>query len=162
MLRKKMSTRISLTESIVINTGPELIFDYISNVSNDPYWRPEVEKMEMQGETKLGAMIVEYIRIYRFFRIITPTQVLVLERPHTFVVETPPDYPAWVQCIRKVKALGPGTSEFSVKLSFSLDNIKQISPIVPPGGIVRLWYKPRMKRYMRNIKRILEGKGNKV
>jgi hypothetical protein len=152
-----VAATISLTETISINTLPESIFDYISNVNNDPLWRPEVEKMEIKGETKLGAVIIEYIRIYRFFRIITPTEVKVFDRPHTFVVETPTAHPSWVQCVRSVKSIDEKSSEFSVKLSFSLNNIKQISPIVPPGSIVRMWYKPRMKRYMRNIKKILES-----
>jgi hypothetical protein len=157
-----MGTNISLYETIEIHAGPESIFDYVSNVSNDPVWRPEVEKMVQNGEMKPGAIIVEHIRIYRFFRIITPTEVRVHDRPNTFVVETPSDYPTWVQCIRKVKAIDATRSEFSVKLSFSLDNIRQISPFVPPGGIVRLWYKPRMRRYMKNVKRILETLNTKT
>jgi hypothetical protein len=153
-----MAKSISLTETISINAAPEAVFDYVSDVSNDPRWRPEVEKMELKGERKLGAVIIEHITIYRFFRIVTPTEIRVLDRPHTFTVETPPSHPTWVQCVRTVAPAGGNASLFSVKLSFTLDNIRQISPFTPPAGLVRLWYQPRMRRYMKNIKAILENK----
>lgn len=152
-----MAKRISLLESIHINASCEKIFDYISDVGNDPHWRPEVARMEVKGERKIGTVIIEYITIYRFFHVITPTEIRVLERPGKFVVETPSTHPTWVQCIRSVKDVGNGSSEFSVQLSFTLDNLKQITPIVPHSLFVRMWYRPRMKKYMRKLKKILEN-----
>ncbi len=152
-----MLKNITLLQSIEIRASAEKVFDYISNLSNDPLWRPEVTKMDVQGELRSGTVIIEYITIYKFFHIVTPTVVKVLDRPNKFVVETPPGHPTWVECIRTVSNTAPGDSIFTVQLSFSLNNLKQIFPIIPPALFVNMWYKPRMRGYMNNLKKILES-----
>jgi hypothetical protein len=145
-----------MLQSIEIAAPPEKIFDYISDLRNDPKWRPEVTKMEMLGEKEVGVAVLEYITIYRFFHFLTPTYIKVLHRPFTFVAETPDTHPTWVQCIRSTQIVANGKTKFTVRLSFTLDNIKQISPIIPPGFVVKAWYTLRIKNYLKNLKQILE------
>jgi hypothetical protein len=151
-----MKKRISLLHAIEINTSAEKIFDFVSDLSNDVKWRPEVERMETKGERKIGTIVIEYIRIYKFFKIITPTEIKVLDRPHKFTVETPASHPTWVECIRSIEKVGNDTVRFTVRLSFSLDNLKQVFPFTPPSFAVRWWYAPRMKKYLKNLKNRLE------
>ena len=151
-----MPRSLTLIQTIEIQAPAEKIFDFISDVKNDPHWRPEVEKMDEQGENKPGTIVIEYIRVYKFFRIITPTVIKILDRPNTFIVETPDTHPSWVKCIRSTETLTNGNTKFNVQLSFTLNNLKQVFPIVPPSFIVEMWYRPRMKKYMRNLKRLLE------
>ena len=151
-----MQKRISLLHSITINAPAEKIFDFISDLSNDTKWRPEVEKMEVKGEHKIGTVIIEYIRIYKFFVIVTPTEIKLLDRPFKFIVETPASHPTWVECIRSIEKAEGSNSKFTVQLSFSLDNLRQIIPFTPPSFAVRWWYGPRMRKYLRNLKRLLE------
>lgn len=152
-----MKRSITLIHSIGISTSQERIFDYISDLKNDPTWRPEVESMTMEGETKVGIIATELITVYKFFHFVTPVQILQLDRPHTFVAETPSTHPTWVKVIRTLKQIDNNVVEFTVNLSFSLDNMKQITPIIPPKGIIRMWYAPRMKRYLKTLKRIMES-----
>ena len=152
-----MAKNISLLQSIEINASPEKIFDYISDLNNDPVWRPEVEKMDVKGETKIGTLVVEHITIYRYFRFVTPVMIKELDKPKRFVAETPPTNPTWVECIRTTEKLDNGKTKFTVRLSFSLDVMKQILPFIPPAIFVKMWYDPRMKKYLLNLKRILEA-----
>lgn len=147
-----------MRESIEIDASPEKIFDYISDLTNDPKWRPEVERMEVKGEKQIGTLVIEYITVYRFFRFVTPTEIKVLDRPARFVVETPKDHPTWVECIRSTEKTENGKSKFTVQLSFSLNNLKQVTPILPPSVLVRMWYVPRIRKYLKRLKRILESK----
>lgn len=112
--------------------------------------------MSLEGEAKVGTMATELITVYRFFHFVTPVQILELNKPISFVAETPHSHPTWVKVIRSLKPLQTGQIEFTVNLSFSLDNMKQITPIIPPIGIIRAWYKPRMKRYLKTLKRLME------
>jgi len=151
-----MKKNICLLHAIEINTSPEKIFDYISDLNNDPKWRPEVAKMEVHGEKTLGTQVTEYITVYRYFKFTTPTILKVLDRPTKFIAETPDSHPTWVECIRTIETLENGKSKFTVQLSFSLDNMLQILPFIPPAIFIQMWYARRMKRYLKNLKGILE------
>jgi len=153
-----LKKNICLLHSIEINTTPEKIFDYISDLNNDPKWRPEVAKMEVQGEKKLGTQVIEYITIFRYFKFVTPTLLKVLDRPTKFIAETPDSHPTWVECIRTIDKLDEQKVKFTIQLSFSLDNMLQILPVIPPAIFIRMWYAPRMKRYLKNLKAILEAR----
>jgi len=152
-----MFENIILLKSIEINASCEKVFDFISDVKNDTKWRPEVEKMDVKGEKCVGTEIIEYITIYRFFHIVTPTIIKVLDKPNKFVVETPESHPSWVECIRTVEKINAASCKFTVQLSFSLNNLKQVFPILLPKFIVVMWYTPKMMRYLKNLKRIIES-----
>lgn len=153
----KQKKSISITQSILINKAPERVFDYMSNLANDSHWRPEVERMDVKTNNEEGSEIVEYLRIYRFFTVVTPVIVKRSERPMRFIVETPISHSSWVHCIRSIDRINNNACHLTVQLSFSLDNIKQMLPFIPPAWTVRLWYAPRIKNYLKNLKRILES-----
>ena len=155
-----MKPSITLIESIQISADAEKIFHFISDLRNDPKWRPEVESMTVEGETKVGIVATELITVYKFFHFVTPVKVLEMESPKIFVAETPDTHPTWVKVVRSLKKLNNGAIEFTVNLSFSLDNMKQITPVIPPVGIIRAWYKPRMKRYLKTLKKLMETSAN--
>ena len=154
-----MRKTIVLRESITIAATAEKICSFISDLSNDVQWRPEVEKMEVSGAAGVGQEVIEYIRIYRFFRVVTPTVVKTYDFPHRFEVETPATHPTWVHCMRSMEPQENGYILFTVQLSFSLDNLKQILPFIPPAWAVRMWYRPRIRRYLRRLKTIMEQVG---
>ena len=153
----KQKKTIVLRHSICITSSPERIFDYISNLGNDAQWRPEVERMDVKTNNEEGSEIIEHLRIYRFFKVVTPVIVKLRERPTRFIVETPISHASWVHCIRSINVTQPNTCQLTVQLSFSLDNIKQMLPFIPPAWTVRFWYAPRIKNYLKNLKRILES-----
>ena len=153
-----MTKKVSMTERIVINSLPDILFNYILNGKNDPKWRTEVDKMEFEGEVGLGTIMVEYSSFFKFLHTVTPTEVKVLEAPTKLVLETPDNHPTWLRSIRTIKQLENGKCEFTYELAFSLDAMKQIMPFTPPGKLVSMWYKPRIRKYLKNLKRIIEQK----
>lgn len=151
-----MSKKVFMSASNEINASPEKIFDYISNGNNDPKWRTEVERMDVKGETKLGTLMIEYSSFFGFLHTVTPTEIKELVKPAKFVLETPATHPTWLRSIRTIEKLDGGKSKFTYELAFTLDSMKQISPFNPPGKLVTMWYSPRIRKYLRNLKRIIE------
>lgn len=151
-----MSKKVHMAESIIINTSAEKVFDYIADGNNDPKWRTEVDRMDVQGETNVGTILVEYSSFYKFLHTVTPTEIKVLERPTKYMAETPTNHPTWLQSVRTIKVISTNQCEITYELSFSLDSMKQIMPFAPPVGLVTWWYRPRMKKYLKNLKDILE------
>jgi hypothetical protein len=152
-----LPAKIFLKQSIEIKASAEKIYDYIADLNNDHIWRPEVEKMEVLEEGKLGTLAIEYITVYAFFHMTTPVQIMKMNRPFEYEIETRPEHPYWVHCIRSIKKLDEEHSSITVELSFTLDNLKQAFPILPPKQFVFWWYNPRMKKYLKNLKRMMEN-----
>jgi hypothetical protein len=151
-----MSKRITLEASIEMLVSPERVYAYVSDLRNDHAWRAEVERMDVSGGSAVGCVVTEYIRIYRFFQIVTPVEIIAMDYPSAFEIETQASHPTWVHCIRRIDVCANGQTKLSVRLSFSLDNLKQILPFEPPAVFVRMWYKPKMKRYLKRLKSLLE------
>ncbi len=136
--------------------SPEKLFDYISDLNNDHIWRPEVEKMELLEEGKPGTIAIEYITVYKFFHLTTPVQIIKMNRPCEYEIESVNTHPYWVHCKRRIDVVDADQSKITVELSFTLDNLKQVFPILPPRKVVYHWYNPRMRRYLKNFKKVME------
>lgn len=153
-----MGKKVSMEASTIIKSSPEKLFNYISDGNMDPNWRTEVDRMEVKGKTEEGTILVEYSSFFKFLHTVTPTQIKTLERPTKLVLETPDNHPTWLRSIRTIEPLENGNCKFTYELAFSLDSMKQIMPFTPPAKLVRMWYKPRIRKYLKNLKRIIETK----
>lgn len=151
-----MSKTVQMAESIEIMASAETIFDYLLDGNNDPKWRIEVDRMDVRGPLRLGTVMLEYSTFYKFLHTVTPTELKVIERPSMIVLETPANHPTWLKSVREIKPTHNGACDVAYELSFSLDSMKQIMPFVPPVSMVDKWYRPRMRKYLRNLKGILE------
>src|SRR5712691_12466272 len=120
--------RISIEKSVVINATAEQVFAFISNGSNDPRWRTEVDRMDVQGPTEPGTQMVEYSTFFRWFHTVTPTVIETLQSPTRFVLQTPDTHPDWLRSTRTVEPVDSQTSRFVYRLEFDLSTMKQISP----------------------------------
>lgn len=147
---------VNLNHHIHIKSPAARVFDYIADLNNDHLWRPEVERMEVLDEGKPGTVVIEYITVYKLFHITTPVKIIKMDFPHLFEIETMNNHPYWVHCKRTITPINESESKITVELSFTLDNLKQVFPLLPPKWVVYQWYNPRMKRYLKNLKRILE------
>ncbi|MFJ9428580.1 SRPBCC family protein [Streptomyces sp. NPDC101490] len=151
-----MAGRVEMRDSIVIEAPDTAVFDFISDGTKDPQWRTEVDRMDIRGERALGTVMTEYSSFYRFLHTVTPTEIKRLEPPTRFVLETPESNPTWLRSIRTVEPVGDGRTRFTYELAFDLEAMKQISPVLPPGSLVAAWYRRRIRRYLRNAKRLIE------
>lgn len=150
-----MDNRITMRDSIEIWKRPQDVFVFVSDGSNDPKWRTEVDRMDVSGPVKLGTEWIEYSTFFKWFHTVTPVSVKELDPPKRVVVETPDEHPAWLRSVREVQAIDQ-RSRFAYELAFDLVTFKQITPVLPPGWLVAKWYIRRIRRYLQNAKRILE------
>lgn len=147
---------VKMSSSVEIAVPAQRLFEYISDGNNDPKWRTEVDRMEVQGEIEEGTVMIEYSSFYRFLHTVTPTEIKTLDAPHKLVLETPDSHPTWLRSIRTIEELEHDQVRFTYELAFSLDSMKQILPFTPPAKLVSMWYSPRIKKYLRNLKKIVE------
>jgi hypothetical protein len=145
-----------MRDSVEIWKRPQDVFVFVSNGSNDPKWRTEVDRMDVSGPVRLGTEWIEYSTFFKLFHTVTPVSVRELDPPKRVVVETPDQHPAWLRSVREVQAIGDQRSRFAYELAFDLATFKQITPVLPPGWLVAKWYIRRIRRYLGNAKRILE------
>jgi hypothetical protein len=150
--------RVEMRDSIVINTPAAKAFDFLSDGNNDPLWRTEVDRMDVQGERQLGTLMIEYSSFFRFGHTVTPTQIKELESPTRFVLETPDTNPIRLRSIRTVERISDTRARFTYELGFDLEAMKQVTPVIPPRSLVAAWYSRRIRRYLRNAKRAIEAR----
>ena len=154
---KFMSTRVTMRETIEVRRPALEVFGFVSDGTNDPQWRTEVDRMEVSGPVALGTKWTEYSTFFKLFHTVTPVVIKELDRPKRVMVETPDQHPAWLRSIREVESLDGQRSRVTYELAFDLALMKQMSPVLPPATLVSSWYARRIRRYLRNAKRILEG-----
>jgi len=145
-----------MRDSIEIGASAQAVFDFVSDGSNDPKWRTEVDRMDVSGPVKLGTEWNEFSTFFKLFHTVTPVSVKELDPPKRVVVETPDQHPAWLRSIREVQAIAEQRSRLTYELAFEMAAFKLITPVLPPGWLVAKWYIRRIRKYLRNAKQILE------
>jgi uncharacterized protein YndB with AHSA1/START domain len=153
-----MTDNVVMVESIDIEAAAETVYDFLADTDNDPKWRTEVDRMDAKGEVKVGAIVVEYSTFYRFLHSVTPTEAKELTRPHRIVFETPASHPTWLRSTRTIQPLGGNRCLLTYELAFSLDSMKQLLPIALPARWVDAWYRPRIRRYLKNLRKLTEAR----
>ncbi len=153
-----MSKILKFQDEILIGRSAEIVFPFISDGSNEPKWRLEVYKMEVSGPPQLGTEWMEYSKFFRIFETVTPTTVTEFDPPNRIVLETPDDFPSWLRGVREVESQGRKHSLFRYELAFASDFSGLAMPFVPPIFFQRWFYAPRITKYLRNAKSILESR----
>ncbi len=152
-----MPTRVAMTKKITIDKPREVVFDYIADLSNDPVWRTEVDRMEVRGPVEaLGAVAVEYSTLFGgLMKTVTPTETKVFDRPFRVRYETVDDHPSWLESYRELRELGPEQTEMTYRLSFD---------VAPDGlrgrayaALLKALYQPRLPGYLHALKTRLEA-----
>ncbi len=151
-----MATRVTMRDTIEVGRPALEVFGFVSDGTNDPRWRTEVDRMEVSGPVALGTEWMEYSTFFKLFHTVTPVVIKELDRPKRVVVETPDQHPAWLKSVREVESLGERRSRLTYELAFELALLKQMTPVLPPAWFVSSWYTRRIRRYLRNAKHILE------
>lgn len=152
-----MPTRMSIVNKIEIDAPQDKVFDYISSVGNDPKWRSEVDRMDVQGPIEVGTLVIEYSTLFGpFVKTVTPTFITELNHPSEVSFETGEGVEPWLLSYRSVEAV---SSERSV-LTYRLESDLPLSGV--PGKILRALmlrlYGPRLPKYLITLKDILESK----
>ena len=151
-----MSTLVSMSHTITIDKPVEVVFDYVSDLTNDPKWRSEVDRMDVQGPVdEEGVLTIEYSTLFAgLMKTVTPTLTKSLEHPVRAVWETTEDHPTWLESVRELRDLGDGRTEMTYNLSFDIPQKGFRGSVI--AKILNMLYKPRLPKYMRKLKELLE------
>lgn len=152
-----MPTRVAMTYKITIDKPREVVFDYIANLSNDPVWRSEVDRMDVQGPVEdLGTVAVECSTLFGGLKkTVTPTETKVFDRPVRVRFETVGDHPSWLESTRELRDLGPGRTEMTYRLSLDAPGDGLLGKA--SAALIKALYQPRLPGYLRTLKTRLEA-----
>ena len=151
-----MSVRMKFENTIEINAPIQNVFDYISDVANDTSWRSEVDRMDVQGEIKVGTLAIEYSTLFGpFVKTVTPTRIVILESPHKVVYETEASVEPWLTSRRYLKEINPNCTLMTYQLESDLPASGVIGKLY--NVLMKKLYGPRLPKYLNELKRILEA-----
>lgn len=145
---------ITIERTIEIEAPQEDVFNYFSDLSNDPVWRAEVDVMEIIHSPEFGSWSIEYSS---FGDKNTITTTYVTEQTDNKIVYTTPDSePYFLESRRIVEDLGNGISKVIYILEYDNNMTQEISPVRIPKFLTKLWYWNTMATYLKVLKEELE------
>ena len=151
-----MTSAIRFAAAIDIDAPQGVVFDFVSDPSNDPRWRAEVECMEVRGPIEVGTVAVEYSTLFAgLMRPVTPTVIVTLERPALCVFESPAHAPVRLVSRRELRPLGECRTGFVYRLETELS----WGGVAGTAGaaLLEALYRPRLPRYLATLKRLVEA-----
>ena len=151
-----MPTRVLMNHKIVINASRANVFAFITDLSKDPKWRTEVDRMDVQGPIEEGTVAVEYSTLFGgLMKTVTPTVIKTLKPDSLAVFVTPEDHPMWLESYRELTDLGDERTEMIYRLSFDVEPSGVFGAIY--ANVLKTLYEPRMPKYMENLKNLIEA-----
>ncbi len=154
--RKRKLIKVSGT--IQIRRSTDEVFDFFANPSNDPLWRAEINQSLLDGPLQSGAIISEYSNLSKK----APNNLLQLkcvrfEKNTLAVFETYETGSVYLRSQRLVSAVSDTTTAVTYKLDFDPAIVKIALGFSLPRFIVSMKANKDMKKYLRQLKRRLEG-----
>ncbi len=152
-----MPTTVVMTHKITIDKPREVVFDYVSDLTNDPKWRTEVDVMDVQGPVDaVGTIAVEYSTLFLGLKkTVTTTVTKEFERPSHVRFETLEDDPTWLESYRETRDLGDDRTEMIYRLSFDVAADGLLGKV--SAFVLKALYEPRLPKYLRLLKTQLEA-----
>ena len=150
---------IDITDMITIYKDSKTVFDYISNLENDKFWRKEINSTTMSTKPQLNALAVES----SFLSKRVPGNILNLictefSENKKIVYQTLPDSKFFIKSIREVEAISQNESRVIYSITFDKSIAKHGLGFSLPSFIIKWAANNDMKKYLAKLKTILEKK----
>jgi hypothetical protein len=91
-----MSDQVMVERHVVIAAPQLMVFGFVSDYHNDPKWRAEVDRIECPIPFEIGDLLTEY-STFNGKQLSTPTALLERDEPYRVRVETPADFPHYLE-----------------------------------------------------------------
>jgi len=151
-----MTTRVTMEHRISFDAQQSNVYAYITDLSKDPLWRTEVNRMDVRGPIQEGTIAVEYSTLFGgLMKTVTPTLIKTLRPNSLAVFTTPEDHPAWLESYRELNDLGNGRTEMIYRLSFDVIQSGVIGAAY--AKLLKTLYEPRIPKYLNNLKQLIEA-----
>jgi len=154
MTTKKL---ITATGTIQINKSLKTVFDFVANPGNDPAWRTEINQSQVEGTLQVGTNVLEYSYLSKK----APNNLVELrcvqfDRNRLAVFETPEHGRFFQRSERQVTAVSDNVTNLVYTLAFDSAIVKFALGFSLPGFIISFKANADMKKYLRQLKTILE------
>lgn len=156
MTNKKL---IKSSGTILVHGNVERVFDFFVNPGNDNLWRTEINQSILNGALEVGVTVSEYSYLSKK----APDNLLELqcvqyEKNKLAIFETSEDSRFYLKSERQVKAISDTSSEIIYLLEFDISIVKFALGFALPKFIVSYKANSDMKKYLLQLKSILESK----
>lgn len=143
--------------TITICTDHQTLFEYISNLENDKFWRKEINFTTMSSLPELGVLATED----SFLSKKVPNHILSLkciefQNNSCIVYETSPKSKFYLKSTRKVETISKKESRLIYTIEFDASVVKHGLGIGLPKFLIEFVTKSDMKKYLKKLKVILE------
>lgn len=144
---------------ILIMADHRSVFEYISDLRNDRYWRTEVNSTSMEGAPGIGTVAVESSflsrRVPEYVAKLVCTDYIPLAK---VIYETLPGNVHYLKSSRSVAKLENNVVEITYRLEFSSSLAVHGLGFPIPAFIISIVTKQAMKKYMKLLKNKIESK----
>lgn len=148
---------INTSKKVQIFSDHKTVFDYVSNLENDKFWRKEVNSTTMDCKPQIGSVAIED----SFLSKKTPSNVLNLKcikfiKNEKIIYQTLTDSSFFLKTIRQVEPITENRSLVTYTIKFDKSIVKHGLGFSLPKFIIYLITKRNMRIYLQNLKSILE------
>jgi hypothetical protein len=148
---------IKVIATITISTDLKTVFDYISNLENDKFWRKEINDTTMATKPQLNARATESSYLSKR----APNNILQLIctdylENKQIVYQTIPDSKFYLKSDRQVEAISQNETRVIYNIEFDKSIVKHGLGFNLPSLIINVVAKADMKKYLKRLKNVLE------
>ena len=150
---------IDLSATVIIRQNVPAVFRYISNLSLDKTWRKEIIRTIVKGPFfGLNSIAVEHACLSKKVADHQTSFVCTTYTANRLIAyESLPENRYWQQAIRQVEQTLNGHTRLVYTLRFDASLVTYALGFWLPRFLVTYYTKTTMKKYLRNVKHILEA-----
>lgn len=149
--------KIKATGSIIISADRKTVFDFISNLENDKFWRKEINSTIMTSLPKLYALATENSYLSKR----APNHILNLIctefiENSQIVYETVPESDFFLKSFRTTETVSENETKVIYSIEFDKSIVKKGLGFNLPAFIIELVANTDMKKYLKKLKSVIE------
>jgi hypothetical protein len=154
---------IKIEDSIIISRDINAVFDFISNLENDRYWRKEINSTMMKGKPQVNTEATED----SFLSKRKPNHLSnlickVYQENIQIVYETIPGSNYFLRSNRQVAPVLQNQTKLTYTVEFDKNIVKYGTGFALPEFIIHFVARRDMKKYLARLKQVLERNDTKV
>jgi hypothetical protein len=154
---------IKATGTITILANSKTVFEYLSNLENDKFWRKEINATSMKTKPQIHALATEDA----FLSKRRPNNILNLictqySEHERVVYQTMSDSKFFLKSDRQVEPISPNETTVIYSIEFDKSIVKHGLGFTLPTFIVNFVTKRDMKKYLSQLKTVIENKNTEV
>lgn len=148
---------IQASATISINRDIKTVFDFISNLENDKLWRKEINSTSMSSKPQINVIATED----SFLSKRVPNHILQLKcidfiTEKKVIYQTLENSPFFLKSIRQVEFISPSQTNVTYHIEFDKRIVKHGLGFTLPTFIINWVTKTDMKKYLLNLKSVIE------